>query len=93
MVANSLKYAFPNRRAGLINIKLHSDNDKEFNLIVGDNGVGIPEDIDSETAETFGMQLIKYLTKQLKGTLELDRNHGTKYKLQFTELKYIDRVK
>ena len=54
--------------------------------------VGIPDEIDPEKAETFGMQLIKYLTKQLKGTIELDNNNGTKYQLKFNELKYKDRV-
>jgi PAS domain S-box-containing protein len=92
MVANSLKYAFPNQKNGEIKIELHSNNEDQFNLTVGDNGVGIPEEIDPEKAETFGMQLIKYLTKQLKGTIELDNNNGTKYQLKFNELKYKDRV-
>jgi len=39
------------------------------------------------------MQLIKYLSKQLKATLELDRINGTKFILKFKELKYKDRVK
>ncbi len=92
MVANSLKYAFPNQKNGEIKIELHSNNEDQFNLTVSDNGVGIPEEIDPEKAETFGMQLIKYLTKQLKGTIELDNNNGTKYQLKFNELKYKDRV-
>ena len=93
MVANSMKYAFPNRKTGKINIELHSDNNNKFTLIVSDNGVGIPEAVDIEKSDTFGMQLIKYLTKQLNSTIELDRKHGTKYTLQFNELKYKDRVK
>ncbi|MBZ2165877.1 histidine kinase dimerization/phosphoacceptor domain -containing protein [Methanobacterium spitsbergense] len=92
MVANSLKYAFPNQKNGEIKIELHSNNEDQFKLTVSDNGVGIPEEIDPEKAETFGMQLIKYLTKQLKGTIELDNNNGTKYQLKFNELKYKDRV-
>ncbi len=62
-------------------------------LMVSDNGVGISEDIDTEKSDTFGMQLIKYLTKQLKGTIELDKSNGTKYNLKFNELEYKDRVK
>ncbi len=91
MVANSLKYAFPNGRSGEIKIKLNLDDD-QFKLSVSDNGVGIPDDVDPEKADTFGMQLIKYLTKQLKATIELDRSHGTRFILKFTELKYKDRV-
>ena len=92
MVANSLKYAFPNQKNGEIRIELHSNNEDQFDLTVSDNGVGIPDEIAPENAETFGMQLIKYLTKQLKGTIELDNNYGTKYHLKFNELKYKDRV-
>ena len=92
MVANSLKYAFPNQKNGEIKIELHSNDENQFNLIVSDNGIGIPSEINPENAKTFGMQLIKYLTKQLKGTIELDNNNGTKYQLNFTELKYRDRV-
>ena len=92
MVANSLKYAFPDERIGEIKIELHSD-ENSFNLMVSDNGVGIPNNIDTEKSDTFGMQLIKYLTKQLKGTMELDKSNGTKYNLIFNELEYKDRVK
>jgi PAS domain S-box-containing protein len=93
MVANSLKYAFPDGRVGEITINLHSDDDNKFNLMVSDNGVGIPIDIDQEKTDTFGMQLIKYLTRQLRGTIELDNSNGTKYNLSFNELNYSDRVK
>jgi two-component system response regulator len=93
MVANSLKYAFPDGRNGEIKIELHSDENNQFNLRVSDNGVGIPQEVDPEKVDTFGMQLIKYLTKQLKATIELEKNNGTKYNLKFTELKYKDRVK
>ena len=93
IVANSLKYAFPNEREGIIKIELHSDDYNQFNLMIRDNGVGMPQEFDPEKADTFGMQLIKYLTKQLKATIELDKNNGTKYNLKFNELKYKDRVK
>jgi len=57
MVANSLKYAFPDGRNGEIKIELHSDENNQFNLRVSDNGVGIPQEVDPEKADTFGMQL------------------------------------
>lgn len=93
MVANSLKYAFPDNRIGEIKIELYLDDNNKYNMIVSDNGVGISADIDPEKTDTFGMQLIKYLTKQLKATIELDKNNGTTYNLIFNELEYRDRVK
>ena len=62
-------------------------------MCVSDNGIGISEDINPEKTDTFGMQLIKYLTKQLKADIELDKSNGTAYNLTFKELEYKDRVK
>ena len=93
MVANSLKYAFPDDRIGEIKIELHSDDNGAYHMNISDNGVGISSDINPEKTDTFGMQLIKYLTKQLKATIELDRTNGTTYNIIFNELKYRDRVK
>jgi len=92
LVSNSLKYAFKSVKKGNITIKLHSNNEKRFTLTVSDNGSGIPDNVDPENADTFGMQLIKYLTNQLKGKLKLDRTNGTKFQLEFNELKYRNRV-
>ena len=92
LVSNSLKYAFKNQTNCKLDINLHSDNDNMFTLVVSDNGSGIPKEVDINNSDTFGMQLIKYLTSQLKGKLELDRNNGTKFSLKFNELKYKDRV-
>ncbi len=92
LVSNSLKYAFKSEKNGNIIIKLHSNDDNRFSLIVSDDGSGIPEEVDPDNAETFGMQLIKYLTNQLKGKLELDRTNGTRFKLEFKELQYKNRV-
>ncbi len=92
IVSNSLKYAFTNGRNGLIKVELQSNDENKFYLMISDNGIGIPDRIDLKNANTFGMQLINYLTQQLKGTIEIDRSHGTKFKLLFNELNYKDRV-
>ena len=92
LVSNSLKYAFKPGENGIIAIELHSNEDGRFTLKVSDDGVGIPETVDPENSETFGMQLIKYLSNQLKAEMELDRTDGTKFKLEFNELQYKNRV-
>lgn len=92
LVSNSLKYAFKPGENGTITINLHSNHDKKFTLTVSDDGVGIPMNVDPKNSETFGMQLIKYLSNQLKGDLELNRENGTEFKLEFNELEYKNRV-
>lgn len=84
LVSNSMKYAFPDDEKGEINIKLRSKDD-QYTLIVSDNGVGLPPEIDFDKIESLGLQLVKSLTNQIDGTLELDRGQGTTYTIQFQE--------
>jgi two-component sensor histidine kinase len=85
LVSNSLKHAFPKGRKGELLIKLISDNNEKFILIVRDNGIGFPENIDFRKTNTLGMQLVTSLVSQLKGTIELDRSNGTEFKITFKE--------
>jgi two-component system, sensor histidine kinase PdtaS len=89
LVSNSLKHAFKGIDRGEIRIKLHiekgeSDNSTSFILIVSDNGVGIPENLEIEDLDSLGMQLVITLVDQLDGELELKRNNGTEFTMRFT---------
>jgi PAS domain S-box-containing protein len=90
LVSNSLKYAFPDFKGEMF-ISIHSKGE-EFELIIKDNGVGIPKDLDLQKSKGLGLQLVNSLVEQLEGTIELDKNHGTKYKITFKELKYKKRI-
>ncbi|MBE0517503.1 MAG: PAS domain S-box protein, partial [Methanophagales archaeon] len=80
LVSNSLKHAFPDGKEGTIRIELfRSVNENTFTLIVCDNGVSFPEDLDFRNTETLGLQLVIMLVKKLKGTIELDRSRGTEF--------------
>ncbi|MBW1675579.1 MAG: GAF domain-containing protein, partial [Deltaproteobacteria bacterium] len=87
LISNSLKHAFTASKEGEIRINLRSDNDDKFILIISDNGVGFPKDLDFENAETLGLQLVITLAKQLKGTIELDTNNGTEFKITFAPIE------
>ncbi len=84
LVSNSLQHAFPKHRKGEIRIELRSDNDKKITLIVGDNGVGLPKDLDFRNTKSLGLQLVITLVEQLEGTIELDRSSGTEFKIKFS---------
>ena len=83
LVSNSLKHAFPKGRKGEIIVKMHSDKKGKHTLIIRDTGVGFPEGLDIHETETLGMQLVTDLVKQLKGTIKLDREDGTTFKITF----------
>ena len=87
LISNSLKYAFPDGREGEIQIKLYASKDDTFSLIVRDNGIGLPEDLDFRNTKSLGLQVVVALVEQLKGTIELDRSEGTAFKIVFKKPK------
>lgn len=91
LVSNSLKYAFPADRTGEINVDLNP-NYNYYELIISDNGVGIPDHVDLEKTDTLGLQLVNNLVKQIDGEVILDRNQGTTFNIRFNELKYKRRL-
>lgn len=82
LVTNAFKHAFTNISAGEIKVTLH-ETENGFELIVQDNGVGLPADIDVGKSTSFGMQLIQIFVNQLKGQLTVERNTGTIFKIEF----------
>ena len=90
LVTNSLKYAFPQGK-GILKVELVQVSDY-IKLVVADNGIGLPSDIDLENTETLGLKMVNNLIYQLDGTLELNRNHGTEFIIKFRKLKYKNRI-
>ena len=85
LISNTLKHAFPEGKKGDIAVDLHPDRDNRLTLVVSDTGIGLPEDIDINDAKTLGLQLISDLVNQLKGTLEIERDGGTAFKITFNQ--------
>lgn len=74
-ISNAVKYAFPVGR-GEVRIMLKSESEKLCKLSISDNGIGLPEDFDVEESNSLGMSLMRGLSEQLEGTLEVQNQHG-----------------
>jgi PAS domain S-box-containing protein len=85
LVTNAIKYAFVGRPSGRISISLHLGTDHLFNLVVQDDGVGLPADFDVRSALSLGMQLVEILTRQLGGQNSVLSEHGTRFEISFPE--------
>jgi two-component sensor histidine kinase len=82
LLTNSLKYAFPNGKKGIIKLSLESLADGNLNLKVSDNGVG--KTLSSIPKGTgFGTQLVDLLTRQIEGKLVQEVNDGTMISINF----------
>lgn len=83
LVTNSLKYAFPDKRQGVITMELRYRENHTLELTVGDNGVGLPSEMDIENTQTLGLQLVHMLASQIEADIEYKRNPGTSFKITF----------
>jgi len=96
LISNSLKYAFPDGKAGKITITFNQtsiDGNSGYELKVSDNGIGIPDDIDIRKTRSLGLQLVTNLAEhQLQGEIALTRSHGTEFSIRFSKLKYKKRI-
>ncbi|MDX1585088.1 MAG: PAS domain S-box protein [Balneolaceae bacterium] len=83
LLTNSYKYAFKDRKKGNITVKIYRE--EGYNHIeVKDDGVGIPEEyLRGEGKEGLGMSLVRILTDQLKGTLSIENENGSRFKISF----------
>jgi PAS domain S-box-containing protein len=82
IISNSLKYAFPDNRDGIIFVNLAVVKNK-VSIEVGDNGIGIPDSVDVKNTQTLGLQLVDTLVEQINGTIKLIRKKGTIFSIEF----------
>jgi len=85
LVSNCLKHAFPDNKAGKINVTLKDMNDKLY-LTVKDNGIGINPDV-LNSSKSFGNKLLKAFTNKLNGTMEIVNDSGTEVNLVINNYK------
>jgi PAS domain S-box-containing protein len=95
LLTNALKYAFPNAQPVVergeaeckIRVEFRAEGD-QFTLVVADNGVGLPPELDWSTTKSLGLQLINVLAcHQLGGQVEVNTQAGTTFKITFAERK------
>jgi two-component sensor histidine kinase len=82
-VTNSLKYAFPGGRQGQISIALRQSDQQGCLLTIADDGIGLPADFDLSRSRSLGMNLMKGLSKQLDGSLEIESPDGLTIQVRF----------
>jgi two-component sensor histidine kinase len=84
LISNALKHAFPGDEPGEIKIIIGETKNKDIEIVVRDNGMGLPDDIDIHEPRTVGLHLTKGLVKkQLDGQIEVRRDNGTEFRMRF----------
>jgi len=84
LVSNALKHAFPGDGPGELRIVIHETKNKEIEIIVRDNGLGMPNDVDIHNPRSMGLYLVSGLVKkQLEGQIEVRRDNATEFRIKF----------
>jgi PAS domain S-box-containing protein len=78
LTTNALKHAFPSGAPGVIKIDL-SRRGEGILLVVSDDGVGLPPEFDSSSSGGLGLDIVKMMASQLKGTLSERRGKGSAF--------------
>jgi two-component sensor histidine kinase len=84
-VTNAFKYAFPDGRPGTVRLSLYRLTSTTYQLIIGDDGVGLPEGYNPSRSRSLGMTLMHGFSEQLGGELTITSARGLSISLVFEE--------
>jgi two-component sensor histidine kinase/CheY-like chemotaxis protein len=83
LMSNCLKHAFPVGHSGTVYVGFHVKGEDELCLVVQDDGVGMPADVDLGRTSSLGWRLIRALVEQLGGVVQCQTASGTSVEIRF----------
>ncbi|MBZ5622267.1 MAG: PAS domain-containing protein [Acidobacteriia bacterium] len=84
LLSNAFKYAFPDQRNGKIRVAFRESEPGSLELVVEDNGVGLPAGrLGKPDTKSLGLRIVGILTKQLDGSIQQEACAGTRILLRF----------
>ena len=86
ILSNAFKHAFKGKQQGNLNVSATSSGDR-IHIVVRDDGIGIPSDVDVFETTSLGLKLIRSLVQQLKGTVTIHSDHGTEVTVEFPAIQ------
>jgi two-component sensor histidine kinase len=84
MIVNSVKHAFKGIENPELKVELNNNN-QTIELIVQDNGIGLPENFSLEQPVSLGTEIIQALTDQIEAEIKYENDNGAKFTIVFQE--------
>lgn len=84
LLSNTLQHAFPDGRPGRLAIELKPQPDGRACLVIADNGVGLPPDLNVNEGRFLGLRLANSLARQIGGAIEFQHDGGTTATVTFS---------
>jgi two-component sensor histidine kinase/tetratricopeptide (TPR) repeat protein len=75
-ISNAIKYAFPSNNKGVVTITLKNLEESTYQLVIADDGIGLPDGFELENRDSLGMNLMIGLSDQLDGTFKVKNHNG-----------------
>jgi two-component sensor histidine kinase len=95
LVTNSIVHAFPGERGGSVLVALREVAPDTFELVVSDDGAGMPPDLRMDQLGTLGLYLVQTIARdQLRGSVDIvspGRQGGTDVVVRFSRVHYAER--
>jgi two-component sensor histidine kinase len=80
-ITNSIKYAFPDDRSGVISVLLSKTAPEHYLLGISDNGVGMHAGV--RKTGSLGMSLMQGLSEDINGDFSIENHNGTSIRISF----------
>jgi PAS domain S-box-containing protein len=83
LVSNALKHGFAQGRGGRIEVSISQGESRGIELSVANDGHAIADEQALQNPASLGLQLVRLLTRQLKGSLDIRLADPTRFTLRF----------
>jgi two-component sensor histidine kinase len=84
LISNAVRHAFPpGRSGGVVHVQVSLTPDSKMEVVVADNGVGLPPGFSADACSSVGMQVVCALVEQIDGHLRVAQHEGTQFIVTF----------
>jgi len=86
-ITNAIKYAFAPDAKGMVTVILKKTEGDTYQLVIADDGIGLPDGFEVENRDSLGMNLMIGLSDQLDGTFNVENHNGLHVTITFIKNK------
>jgi PAS domain S-box-containing protein len=85
LLTNAFKYAFKGRRAGTLTVRCLHEEDSKYRIVVGDDGMGLPEGVTWPIQGKLGALIVQTLRENAQADLKVETapGKGTRVTIDF----------
>lgn len=85
VLSNAFKYAFPGGKSGEVRVELRRDTSGTIQLLIADNGIGLPREWNWDTSQSLGLRLVRTLARQIEADVQVTSGDGTVFSIAFRD--------